>query len=297
MQKKQWRMNMSLSSGLSVAITASICLTFGLLTWADVSAQQYASQESCIDCDSVDSNKHIAIASIDWCPYICAGNEQKPGILTEYVQQIFKDTGYTISFTTMPWARAIHETHSGNFLALLAPAKEEAPGLVFPNLSLGYQTMCMFTREDDPWQYNGIPSLKGRRIVHVIGAFPASLEQARGSAIFYPISYDSETFVDRSLKMVLNKRTDTLLSPYYSTQDYINRKGLNDHIKTAGCAQQQALYLAFTPLDKEKKKVEKLTVLFDQKIAELEKIQTFEKLLKRYGLTPIDTASTPEAAL
>jgi|GEM_PF-512330 len=282
---------MPLSSGLSAGIIASICLTFGLLAWADVSVQQNLSHESCIGCDSMGSSKHIAVASIDWCPYICTGNEQKPGVLAEYVQQIFKDTGYTISFTTMPWARAIHETQSGNFFALLAPAKEEAPGLVFPNLSLGYQTMCMFTREDDPWQYNSVLSLEGRRIVHVIGAFPASLEQARGSAIFYPISYDSETFVDRSLKMVLNKHTDTLLAPYYSTQDYINHKGLNDHIKTAGCAQQQALYLAFTPLDKEKIKVRKLTVLLDQKIAELEKTQTFERLLKRYGLTPIDTAS------
>ena len=287
---------MTLSRSLSSVITVSICLAMNFLAWGDGTTHQNAPQESCIDCAPEGSDQHFEIATIDWCPYICLGNDQKPGVLTEYVQKIFKDTGYSLSFTHMPWARAIHETHAGNFLALLAPAKEEAPGLMFPDQSLGYQTMCMYTRADDLWYYDGIRSLEGRRIVYAIGAYPASLEGAQDSAAFYPTSYN-ETFVERGLKMVLNKRTDTLLFTFYTTQDYINREGLKDEVKLAGCVQQQALYLAFTPLQEEKEKVQRLIEFFNQKVKELEKKNTFETLLKRYGLTPLaDTSPSIQPA-
>lgn len=228
--------------------------------------------------------QNIAVASIDWCPYICL-NPEKPGVLTEYVKKIFADTSYNLTFTPMPWARAIYETKMGRFQALLAPAKEEAPELIYPSHPLGYQHMCLFTRSDDSWQYNGIDSLKGRRIVYGYDAYPASLEGAQKLAVFYPMPY-SAAFIPRGVKMVLNKRTDTLLFTRYSTQHYLNSNGLADKMRVAGCVQRQAVYLAFTPHDSARETREALIILLDEKIAKLEKENTFESLLRDYGLTP-----------
>ena len=231
-----------------------------------------------------DEPKNIAVASIDWCPYICVGQE-KPGILVEYVRKIFAGTPYNLSFTHMPWGRAIHETQMGSFQALLAPAKEEAPGLIYPKHPLGYQHMCLFTHSDDPWRYNGLNSLKGRRIVYVYDGYPASLEGAQDLAVFYPMPYN-EAFISRGVKMVLNQRTDTLLFTRYSTQQYLNLNGLADKMQVAGCVQRQAVYLAFTPSDSARETREALISLLDGKIETLQKENTFESLLRDYGLTP-----------
>ncbi len=232
--------------------------------------------------------RQFAIASIDWCPYICVDSPQKPGVLVEYVQKIFQGSDFQITFTHMPWARAIHETHTGKFLALLAPAKEEAPGLIYPNQSLGYQHMCMFTRSDDPWKYTGIQSLNGRRVVYAYGAYPASLEGAQEFTAFYPMPYN-KTFVVRGVKMVMNRRTDTLLFTVYSTLDYLNREGLEKQMKNAGCVQQQAVYLAFSPHESHSNIVAELSSLLDMKVRELEKVNTFHELLKSYGLNPLQS--------
>ena len=230
------------------------------------------------------SANHISIASIDWCPYICVG-EDKQGVLIEYVKKIFAGTSYTLSFTPMPWARAIQETQAGRYQALLAPAKEEAPGLIFPARPLGYQVMCLFTRSEDSWQYDGLESLKGRRIVYGYGAYPASLDGAQKFAALYPMPY-SKSFVRRGVKMVLKKRTDTLLFTVYSTQYYLNSVGLADRMKNAGCVQRQAVYLAFTPSDAAQETRQALITLLDEKIETLEKQNTFETLLFDYGLKP-----------
>jgi len=259
------------------AILALVLLAISPLSYTESALDSSLSSKS-------GSVNNITIASIDWCPYICVG-EDKPGVLTEYVKKIFAETSYTLSFTPMPWARAIQETQAGRYQALLAPAKEEAPGLVFPSRPLGYQVMCLFTRSEDPWEYEGLESLKGRRIVYGYGAYPASLEGAQKFATLYPMPY-SKSFVRRGVKMVLKKRTDTLLFTVYSTQYYLNSVGLADRMRNAGCVQRQAVYLAFTPNEAAQETRQALITLLDKKIETLEKENTFENLLLDYGLKP-----------
>lgn len=185
----------------------------------------------------------------------------------------------------MPWARAIHETKSGRFNALLAPAKEEAPGLVYPLEHLAHQHMCFFVRNNDPWRYQEPSSLQGRRVIYAYSSFPKSLEGTQQLATFYPIPY-YDKFVTRATKMLMNNRFNTLLFTYYSTLDYLQRNKLEQKIMVSGCVQRQAVYLAFTPQPSQSESIGQLIELVDQRVSELRKDKTLDRLLSEYGLEP-----------
>ena len=74
----------------------------------------------------------IKIAAIDWCPQICI-NEESPGYTVELIKKIFQNSEYTVNIDIFPWTRAIKYVSEGRYDALLAPAKKEAPHLIFPN--------------------------------------------------------------------------------------------------------------------------------------------------------------------
>jgi len=86
----------------------------------------------------------IKIAAIDWCPQICL-DVDKPGYTVDLIKEVFKDSKYTLVIDVFPWTRAIQLVSNGHYDALLAPAKKEAPNLIFPDIAVGYQQMCFFT--------------------------------------------------------------------------------------------------------------------------------------------------------
>jgi len=86
----------------------------------------------------------IKIATIDWYPYCMTENEELPGLLVEYVQEIYSRAGINIEFEVVPWSRAIYYTEKGVADALLAPAKSEATNLVYPENKIGTQRFCFF---------------------------------------------------------------------------------------------------------------------------------------------------------
>ena len=100
----------------------------------------------------------LKIAAIDWCPQICV-NELKAGYTVDLINKVYEDSLYELDIDVFPWARAIKYVSEGQYDALLAPAKKEAPDLVYPNFSVGSQRMCFFTSASNPWRYSGEESL------------------------------------------------------------------------------------------------------------------------------------------
>lgn len=87
----------------------------------------------------------LKIASIDWCPQICPG-QTKAGYVTDTVKKVFEGGPYQLSIKQYPWSRAILLVRTGKAHALLAPAKAEAPDLVFPVNEIG-EMVGYFDRE------------------------------------------------------------------------------------------------------------------------------------------------------
>jgi len=77
--------------------------------------------------------KQINLAATDWCPYACEHPaDQKPGIVHEYLTQLFAAQGITLNIQFFPWSRAIEEANKGRVDGLLTAVYAEAPDLILP---------------------------------------------------------------------------------------------------------------------------------------------------------------------
>ncbi len=232
---------------------------------------------------SIGYSETINISTIDWCPFICPSNSEYPGLLVEYTKAIYSKTGLNVSFKVYPWSRAIKNTERGSSDALLAPAKNEAPKLVFPETEIGTQRFCFFSLKEDSWKYEKPESVIGKKILYPQDALPEVLKKFRKKAKFIkkPYSFD---YLRQTTGMLQFGRTETVLMTYYSMVDYLNKNNLSDRIILSGCVTSQNLYLAFSPDPKKKKRVEKLIAIFERNIKILKREKYFEGLLSKYKL-------------
>jgi len=236
---------------------------------------------------SVLQSQTLKIAAIDWCPYVCLSNSKYPGVLVECIKEVYKNTEYKIEFEVFPWSRAILLTKAGEVDALLSPAKNEAPSLIFPETAIGTQRFCMFTLKEDLWSYAHPRSVSGRSVIYPKDALPQEVFNIVHKVVpSYGMPYVSDAaFLSKSFELLLMKRYDTILMTYYSTLDYINKNKLSDRIKISGCVSSQKIYIAFSPDPGKQEKIQKLIEIFEKEIVQLKKRDYFQKLLKKYQLT------------
>ncbi|MEH6347448.1 MAG: transporter substrate-binding domain-containing protein [Bermanella sp.] len=225
----------------------------------------------------------INISTIDWCPFICPSNAEKPGFLVEYTQAIFNKAGIKVRFTAYPWSRAILNTEQGATVALLSPAKEEAPSLVYPKTKISIQRHCFFSLTEDPWEYKKPASVIGKKILYPQDALPEPLEKFREQAQLTGLPY-TKTYNRQATRMLQVGRVESIIMTYYTGSHYLNNNHLSEDIKVSGCIDSQDLYLAFTPNKNMKDKVKKIMAVFENGISELKKVNYFEGLLKKYKL-------------
>lgn len=105
----------------------------------------------------------IKVAAIDWCPQLCV-DELFSGYINEIINEVYSDKRYFLKVDYLPWSRAIRALRQGDYDALLSPAKDEAPDLIFPKNAIGTQQMCFFTLKGNPWNYQDEDSLAGLNI-------------------------------------------------------------------------------------------------------------------------------------
>lgn len=202
----------------------------------------------------------------------------------EYIKAVFKNTPYQLKISVYPWSRAVKYTQSGETLALLGPAKEEAPDLIFPQSEIGQQNFCFFTQRGDPWLYTEPNSIMGRVISVPQDTFPSELNKFRHKAQFLIKPYNKD-YVAVVLGMLALKRINTILLTYNSMMDHLNNNPkLVSQIKFANCASKQNLYLAFTPIIEKREKVKEVIAVFEREIALLRKQHFLERLLMKYQL-------------
>lgn len=226
----------------------------------------------------------LKVSTIDWCPQICP-KEKLPGYVIETTRKIFENSPYELSTKAYPWTRAIKLVEEGKNQALLSPAKAEAPGLLFPEHEIGIQRMCFFTKSDSQWNYTGLPSLKGLRIgvandtsIEELNEYMSHNKQQFG---FLPYN---DTYIHKSLRKLDANRIDTFLFTYNSTIYDINKNGLSEKYRSAGCVSVAKIYMAFTPAPSEASTTKRMIQYFDKKMEVLKKSGDIKVIMERYGL-------------
>lgn len=101
----------------------------------------------------------IQIEADSWCPYNCEPQSSSPGYMIEVAQTVFDKKGIAIKYTNTLWSRALYRVKTGKVDAIVGVSKREAPGLIFPDETLGFSVTVFFTKKGTAWKYTGINSL------------------------------------------------------------------------------------------------------------------------------------------
>lgn len=226
----------------------------------------------------------LKIASIDWCPQLCPGKE-KAGYITDTVNEIFEGSPYKADIKTYPWTRAILLARKGDVHALLSPAKAEAPELLYPENGIGVQRMCFFTKADSQWNYSGIESLRNLKIgiaydtsVEELNSY---LTQNREQFDFMPYN---GTYVSKSLRKLDAGRYDMFLFTHNSVVYEMRNLGAEKNYRCAGCVFSAKVYMAFSPAESQRARVQEMMKYFDKRMDELKISGRIEQIMNRYGL-------------
>ncbi|WON83892.1 hypothetical protein [Chromobacterium haemolyticum] len=132
----------------------------------------------------------VSIGMVDFCPYMCVGTANK-GFIVEIVEQAFKKNGIAAKFTVKPWARAVADTRVGKLDGLLAPGKNEAPGLMFPETPVAVQQNCFYAKSTSQWNYRSFNDVKNGTFISYIGfGNRLDLEKSIGVGVYKKISWN-----------------------------------------------------------------------------------------------------------
>jgi len=226
----------------------------------------------------------IRIAAIDWCPQVCI-DEENPGYTVDLLNEIFHDSEYTLEIDIFPWTRAIKYVSDGEYDALLAPAKKEAPHLIFPSFPVGYQRMCFFTDSKNTWRYENQHSLEGMQIGIAIDT---SIEELNDYIQKHPEQFQyqpyHERYVAQNAGKVLKKRIDAFLFTNNTTIYELKSENLHTKIKNSGCVSEAEIFLAFTPVQQKKQLVEAIIDYFNNRMAILTSAGEISKFHQNYGI-------------
>lgn len=102
----------------------------------------------------------ITLVADEWAPYILAPGNAHEGYMIDVAREVFKEHGITISYSLMPWKRALEQTRKGTAHGVVGATRKGDPDLVFPNEPLGIDQLTFWVRKGTPWRFRGVKSLE-----------------------------------------------------------------------------------------------------------------------------------------
>lgn len=227
----------------------------------------------------------FVIAEIDWCPQICTREHKISGYISEIIDEIVSELPIYVERKQFPWSRAIVNVTRGKSIALSAPAKSEAPELLYPEIPIGIQKMCFFKLNESNWRYTGVDSLKNQQLGM---AKDTSIEELNEYVIQHPRNFQLQPyhgrFIYQNIQKLIKGRIDAFIFTRNSTLYEINNLKLRDIITEAGCVSSAPVYIAFTPALSQKNESLKLMKLFDVRMRELWHSKKLDEILSKYNV-------------
>lgn len=226
----------------------------------------------------------LEVAAIDWCPQICP-TKSDPGYIIDITNKIFEGSKYQLNIEYLPWSRAINYVDLGKKHILLSPAKHEAPKLLYPNLEIGFQQMCFFTSKNNTWNYTGPDSLNDQQIGVAKDSYVGELEPLLLSLnkVFQFQPYH-ERFIKQNINKVLRNRIDSFLFTKNATNYELQKMGVENQFRIAGCLQRTPIYIALTPKTNQSFDMKTLIEFIDKRQLKLNSSGLTSVIKKHYAV-------------
>ena len=202
--------------------------------------------------------------------------------MVEIARTVFEPLGYKVVYTTMPWSKALKDTETGMFTAVVGAAHEDCENFVFPGEWQGATELAYYVRSDNPWKFAGIPSLDGKKLGVILDySYSEEIDkylEGNPNALWaigdLPLQKNFASLKKGDLDVVLSTKT---------VGDYIlSEMKLTDDIMVAGSdGELDGVYIAFSPANPKSKDYAKM---LDEGMKRIREDGTLARILKKYGV-------------
>jgi polar amino acid transport system substrate-binding protein len=228
----------------------------------------------------------IVLASDYWCPYICDPIKTgRAGISVDIARAIFEEAGHTVSFMPVNWKRAIDETRSGGFDAIVDATRDDAPDFVYPVEPINDQTTCFFTSRSSHWTYKNIESLKNVSLGVIAGYhYSSELDDyvLRNRNTGRVAIMHGDNALSRNVRRVRLGMIDVLAEDPLVLGWLLRTQGEGAALRMAGCLDERTpLFIAFSPANPHSQEYARI---FSEGVRRLRQSGGLEHIRKQYGV-------------
>ena len=223
--------------------------------------------------------KTIVAAADPWPPFTDPSSPQQ-GISLEIVRAAYKTQGYTVEMNFIPWARAEGMVKAGKYdiLPVTWMTNKRKEYLLYSDAYV-VNELKFIKQKDDPFEYNGISSLDGKKVGVVRGyGYGDEFQNADNFKREH-----SDSFIS-NIKKLVYKRIDLTLEDEIVARTKITEKdsALLPQIRfTKSALSSNPLHVTSglkNPRHKE------IIEAFNKGLAEIKANGDYSKILKKYGI-------------
>ncbi len=231
-----------------------------------------------------------------WAPMTIFPSEGSPGrgVVIDMVDKIYTSAGYEPEYYEVPLARGLDMVADGlcDMLPEYLFSKSSEKYFEYAAEETFSYTTAFVVRQNDPWRYEGIESIKGKRIATGPGWDYSSMsvdyqeyinDPKNSSFVEVIAGYDD--VVDRIFHMINDKRVDLYADNELVLQHVLNRLNLNGDLKIVrpGLEKKLVERPIFSKKIAEEKRQELIRIWDEGRL--LMKGKDEEMLLRKYNVT------------
>jgi polar amino acid transport system substrate-binding protein len=233
----------------------------------------------------VAARKKLVLAGDYWCPYNCAPNSDSQGFLVDVIKRSLYIYGIDVEYKMMPWHEALHKVEKGEVDGIIGISNVKGMNIVVTDMPLEYSATASFTRCDTDWTYDGIPSLRGKKL-GLIMDYSLDEDVSNFVGTNYPTSpsrfvlEDGPNAVVDSITNLIDQNIDVYIEDKRVVEHYVNEHALSSSIKLP-------LYVAFND---QIPGVKDYIKYLNEGIASLKSTGEYQHLREKYKLDAGDSS-------
>lgn len=177
-----------------------------------------------------------------WPPMTIFPTESAPerGIIIEMLEHIYSERGYTLEYYEVPLARGLDMVAEGlcDMLPEFLYSKHADKGFVYADEPTFAYDSAFVVRQGDTWRYDGISSLKNRRVATGPGWDYSSMSENYQNYIDNPknaqlveVIAGNDDVIGRVFQMIKNNRVDLYADNELVLQYVLNQLDLQNSLQ------------------------------------------------------------------
>ena len=230
--------------------------------------------------------EEIILSADPWPPFNTEPGSKNEGYLIDVAREVFEPLGHQVTYTCVPWKRALDGTRSGRYTGAVGASTTDASGFIFPNEELARNVLAFYTLADNPWRFEGPES-----IASVTIGVAAGYDYRRWLNDYIRIHAGDAGRVQviagknplkLNLKKLLLERIDVVVDSEAVIRYTAKQMNVLEKIKPAGYGVEPAyIYIAFSPA---LPRSDALARQLSDGIVQLRHSGRLQAILDRYGL-------------